>query len=182
MVRAGAEKYLVLGIVLAIAFAIGMYLFIDNRIEAAREEALRATAVAEVKRTDRTGATTTLDRAAVVASAFVGHVGAGRFTDAYALLAAPYRNAVSASAFEKACRASPILAAARSVTLNRLRQQSAGTAATVEASGVLDSGAGAVPVGFVFLADGDAKDPRGALRILVVSLANVPVLQGVAPR
>ena len=68
----------------------------------------------------------------------------------------------------KACRASPMLAGARSVTLNRLRQQSAGGAATVEASGVLDSRAGAVPIGFVFLQE------SGRLRILVVSLAGGP--------
>ena len=83
------------------------------------------------------------------------HVGAGRFAEAYALLAAPYRNAVPLAAFAKACRASPILVAARSVTLNRLRQQSAGTAATVEASGVLDSVAGAVPIGFVMLPEAE---------------------------
>jgi hypothetical protein len=79
------------------------------------------------------------------------------------------------AALAKACRASPILAAARSVTRNRLRQQTARAAATVEASGVLDSGAGAVPIGFVL-----PEEPEG-LRILVVSLANVPVIQGVAP-
>ena len=62
------------------------------------------------------------------------------------------------------------------MTLNRLRQQTAGTAATVEASGVLDSRAGAVPIGFVFLQE------AGKLRILVVSLAGVPVLQGVGGR
>ena len=105
-----------------------------------------------------------LDEAAAVASSFVAHVGAGRFAEAYALLAAPYRNAVPVEAFAKACRASPILAAARAVTLNRLRQQSAGTAATIEASGVLDSGAGAVPIGFVMLpeAEGAAHPGRVA--------------------
>ena len=184
MVRPGAEKILVWSIVLAIAFSIGMYLFIDSRIKASREEALRATA-AETKQHERSGATSTLERAAGVASSFVGHVGAGRFADAYALLAAPYRNTVSLSAFEKACRGSAILTGARAVTLNRLRQQSAGTASSLEASGVLDSAAGAVPIGFVFLTEGaragDAPESR-ALRILVVSLAGVPVLQGVAPR
>lgn len=182
MVRPGAEKVLVWSIVLAIAFAIGMYLFVDSRIKANREAALQATAAA-TKQTERSAATSTLERAAGVASSFVGHVGAGRFADAHALLAAPYRDAVSLSAFEKACRASPILAGARAVTLNRLRQQSAGTAVSLEASGVLDSAAGTVPVGFVFLAEvtGNAPESR-ALRILVVSLAGVPVLQGVAPR
>ena len=184
MVRPGAEKILVWSIVLAIAFAIGMYLFVDSRSKASREAALRATATAAAtKQTERSAATSTLERAAGVASSFVGHVGAGRFADAYALLAAPYRDAVSLSAFEKACRASSILAGARAVTLNRLRQQSAGTAASLEASGVLDSTAGAVPVGFVFLAEGTGNAPESrALRILVVSLAGVPVLQGVAPR
>ena len=41
---------------------------------------------------------------------------------------------------------------------------------------MLDSRAGAVPIGFVFLQE------SGRLRILVVSLAGVPVLQGVTPR
>lgn len=172
-----------LAIVLAGGFAIGMYLFVDSRIKASKEAALRETAIAEAKRTEPAAAVSTLNRAALVASSFVAHVGAGRFADAYALLATPYREAVSLSAFEKACRASPMLASARSVTLTKLRQQSAGAAATLEASGVLDAGAGAVPVGFVFLVEaGDGKDPRGALRILVLSLAGVPVLQGVAPR
>jgi hypothetical protein len=185
VVRPGAEKIVVLSIVLAIGFAIGMYLFVDSRIKASREAALRAAAVAETKHTERTAAISTLDRAAVVASSFVAHLGAGRFADAHALLAAPYRDAVSPSAFEKACRASPILASARSVRLTKLRQQSAGAAASIEASGVLESGAGAVPINFVFLAEAQpdgAKDPRGALRILVVSLAGVPVLQGVTAR
>jgi hypothetical protein len=48
---------------------------------------------------------------------------------------------------------------------------------------VLDSAAGTVPVGFVFLTEGTGNAPESrALRILVVSLAGVPVLQGVAPR
>jgi len=108
----------------------------------------------------------------------VGEVlfGRGEFADAYALLAAPYRDAVTLAAFTKACQASPILAEARAVTLNRLRQQTVGTAATVEGSGVLDSRSGGVPIAFVFLQEG------GNLRILVVSLAGVPVLQGVAAR
>ena len=48
-------------------------------------------------------------------------------------------------------------------------------AATLEAEGMLDSSAGAVPARFVFLPE------EGTPRILVVSLAGVPVLQGVAP-
>ena len=93
-----------------------------------------------------------LDAAAAVAVPFIANVGAGRFADAYQLLAAPYRSAVTPSAFEKVCRESPLLAGARSVTLNRLRQQSAGGAATVEAMrGARLAAPARCPIGFVFL-------------------------------
>ena len=172
--RPGTEKIIVFSVLGAGVFVVGLLLLINSVTESSREKAL-ATVNAEAQRMEQRGPSM-LDRAAAVASPFVAHVGDGRFVEAYALLAAPYRNAVPLAAFAKACRASPILAAARSVKLNRLRQQSAGTAATIEASGVLDSGAGAVPIGFVLLPEADG------LRILVVSLASVPVLQGVAPR
>ena len=136
------------------------YLFIDSQIKASREAALK-TVNAEAELKEKRGPSM-LDAAAAVAVPFVANVGAGRFADAYQLLAAPYRNAVTPAAFEKACRASPLLAGARSVTLNRLRQQNAGGAATVEAMGVLDSRAGAVPIGFVFLQEsGRLADPGG---------------------
>ena len=172
--RPSTEKIVVFSLLAAGAFVVGLLLLINSVTESSREKAL-ATVDAEAQRIEHSGPSM-LNKAAAVAAPFIAHVGAGRFAEAHALLAAPYRNAVPVEAFAKACRASPILAAARSVTLNRLRQQSAGTAATVEASGVLDSGAGAVPIGFVMLPE------AGGLRILVVSLANVAVLQGVAPR
>jgi hypothetical protein len=171
--KPGAEKILVWTIVGSIAFALGMYLFVDSRIRASKEAAQK-TVAAEIEQRENRGPSM-LDAAAAVASPFVAHVGGGRFGDAYQLLAAPYRSAVGETAFAKACRGSPFLAGARSVTLNHLRQTSAGAAASVEASGVLDSSAGAVPIGFVFLQE------AGRLRILVVSLAGVPVLQGVTP-
>lgn len=169
-----AAKVVVWTVVLGLAFAVGMVLLVHNVTESSRQKALEA-ANAEVERVEQQRGPSLLDAAAAVASPFVAHVGAGRYADAHALLAAPYRGAVTPAVFAKDCKASPILSSARSVTLNHLRQQSAGTAAAVEASGVLDSGAGAVPIGFVFLQE------AGRLRILVVSLAGVPVLQGVAP-
>jgi hypothetical protein len=174
--RLSTEKIIGLTVVIAAIFVIGLLLLVDHVTRSAREKA-EATVSAETARKEslRRGPSL-LEGAAAVASPFVAHVGAGRFADAYALLAAPYRHAVTLPDFAKSCRASPILAAARSVTLSRLRQENAGGAATIEASGVLDSTAGAVPVGFVFLQE------QGQLRILVVSLAGVPVLQGVAPR
>jgi hypothetical protein len=170
---ARAEKIIVWSIVAAIAFALGMVLFVNDRIKASREAAEKA-ANAEAAPSEKRPSM--LDAAVAVAVPFVASVGAGRFAGAYELMASPYRSAVTRAAFEAACRASPILAGARSVTLNRLRQQNTGTASSIEASGVLDSSAGAVPIGFVFLRE------AGQLRILVVSLAGVPVLQGVAPR
>ena len=112
---------MVWSIVLSIAFAIGLYLFIDNRIKASREAALK-TVNAEAELKEKRGPSM-LDAAAAVAVPFIANVGAGRFADAYQLLAAPYRSAVTPSAFEKVCRESPLLAGARSVTLNRLRNR-----------------------------------------------------------
>lgn len=170
-----AAKVLVWSLVLGLAFTIGILLLVDSITRSSRERAL-AQMNAEVARREGPRAPSMLDAAAAVAAPFIAHVGAGRFADAYALLAAPYRNVVPLPAFAKSCQASPILAGARAVTLNKLRQQSAGTASTIEASGVLDSKAGAVPIGIVFVQE------SGKLRILVVSLAGVPVLQGILPR
>ncbi len=172
MGRPSTEKILVFALLGAGIFVVALLFLIESVTKSSREKAL-ATVNADVQRMEKRPSK--LDAAAVVTSSFAAHVGAGRFADAYPLLAAPYRGAVSPAAFAKACRASPILAGARAVTLTRLREQSAGSAATIEATGVLDSSAGAVPIGFVFL------EEEGRLRILVVSLAGVPVLQGIAP-
>jgi hypothetical protein len=163
-----------LAVLAAAIFGVGLYLFIDHAITKARETKL-AEVRAETEKMQKRGGAPMLDAAAAVASQFVAHVGAGRFTDAHALLAAPFKSAVSVDAFARTCRASALLAGARAVALTRLRQQSAGGASSIEASGVLDSTAGAVPIAFVFL-----QEPAG-LRILVVSLGGVPVLQGIAP-
>jgi hypothetical protein len=158
----------------AAVFGVGLYLFVDHSMTKARETKL-AEVRADTERMQKRGGAPMLEAAAAVASQFVAHIAAGRFTEAHALLAAPYRSAVSVEAFARSCRASAVLAGARATTLNRLRQQSAGGASSIEASGVLNSAAGAVPIAFVFL-----QEPPG-LRILVVSLGGVPVLQGVAP-
>lgn len=116
-----------------------------------------------------------LEEATKVATTFAGHLGKGQLAEAYALLAEPYRKAVSPEAFGRSCQASPILSGARAVSLHQLRQQSVGGSATIEASGALESAAGAVPTTFVFLRE------TAGLRVLVVNIAGVPVLQGVVP-
>jgi hypothetical protein len=176
MAESNPMRWVVLAFIVAGLFAVGMVTWVDHQVDSAK-----AKAAAEAQAMDERMAhadqrvTSELDRAAAVAAPFVAEIGAGRFADAYARLAVPYRAAVSVAAFARSCQASPILTGARTVTLRRLRTQSGGGAATLEADGVLDSTAGAVPVSFVFLSE------EGGPRILVVSLAGVPVLQGVTP-
>ena len=169
-------RWVVLAIVAAALFAVGIVTVVQGQVDAAKAQAAAAALASEarVARADEQ-VTGLLERAAAVAGPFVADVGAGRFAQAYARLAAPYRANVSLADFTRSCRASPILAGARQVMLRRLRTQTGGGAATLEAEGMLDSTAGAVPMGFVFLQE------EGVPRILVVSLAGVPVLQGVAP-
>ena len=157
-----------LTIVGSIVFALGMYLFVDSRIRASREAA-QAAAAAEL-RPEQPRAPSLLDAASAVAAPFVAQVGAGHFAQAYQQMAAQYRSMVGEAAFAQACRASPFLAGARAVTLHRLQQTSAGAATAVEARGVLDSTAGTVAIGFVFVQE------AGRLRILVVSLAGASIL------
>jgi len=155
----------------AAVFAVGLLFYIRHSIDAATAESKAKTMAVTQQAEARVSL---LDTASAVAGPFIAHVGAGRFEQAYALLAAPYRRAVSVEAFAQSCRASPILARARSVTLRQLRQQAASGGTSFEANGVLDSEEGTVPVSFVFLSEG------GSLRVLVVAIGGVPVLQGVA--
>ena len=164
-------RWVVLTFVAAGLFAVGLVLFIGHTTEKEMAKAKAETA-AMVERMEKRG-TPLLDETSAVVAPFVSHVSAGRFAQAHALLAAPYRGAISVDAFAKACRASSIFTSARAVTLMEVRQRSAGEASTVDARGVLDTPAGGVPVSFTFL-----KEQAGP-RILVVSLAGVPVLQGV---
>ncbi len=169
-------RWVVLSLVAGGLLALGITTYVQRSVDAAKAEAAAVGQAMDQQMAERDREMTSrLDRAAAVATPFVAHVGAGRFADAYALLAAPYRLAVTVERFARSCQASPILAGARGVTLRQLRQQSAGAATTIEARGVLDSKGGGVPVDFVFL------DEAAGPRILVVSLAGVPVLQGIAP-
>jgi hypothetical protein len=171
MAESNPMRWAVWGFIAAGLFAVGIVMLVNSTVDSAKA---KAAAEARVDSADEP-VTGTLERAAAVAGPFVFDVGAGRFAQAYARLATPYRAAVSLNAFTKSCQASPILSGARQVMLRRLRMQTGGGAATLEADGMLDSTVGAVPISFVFL-----QEPRGP-RILVVSLAGVPVLQGVAP-
>lgn len=175
MAESNPLKWVVLALVAAGLFAFGLTALVQSKVDAAKAKAAAEARAMEARMQERDRQIGgRLQAAAAVAAPFVAHVGAGRFAEAHALLAAPFREAVTPEAFAKSCRASALLAGARSVTIRELRQQSAGGASTLEARGLLDSSAGAVPVSFVFL-----PEPPGP-RILAVSLAGVPVLQGVS--
>lgn len=173
MAESNPMRWVVLALVGAGLFAAGIVTAVNHAVDTAKAKA-KAEAAAQLGPAAGQGPGASLtDAVSAVAAPFVGHVGAGRFAEAHALLAAPYRAAVSVEAFTRACLASPILVGARSVAIQQVRQQRVAAAATLEARGVLDSAAGAVPVAFVFLTE------AGRPRILSVSLAGVPVLQGV---
>jgi len=171
MADANPMRWVVLSLVAGALFAVGLVTYIRHTVDEAKAKA-QAEASAQVARREQPGRSR-LDEVTIVAAPFVSLVGQGRFSEAYPLLAAPFRQAVTLEAFAAACRASPILAGARTVSMRELRQQSAGGASSLEARGLLLSTAGAVPIGFVLI-----DEPPGP-RILTVSLAGVPVLQGV---
>jgi hypothetical protein len=176
MAESNPMRWVVLAFVAAVLFAVGMVMFIQSKVQSAQAQAAVEARTAEARMDSADQQITgDLTRAAIVAAPFAEDLGAGRFGQAYARLATPYRAAVSLAAFTRSCQASPFLAGARDVRLRRLRMQTGGGDATLEADGILNSTAGAVPVSFVFLRE------DGQPRILAVSLAGVPVLQGVAP-
>jgi hypothetical protein len=176
MAESNPMRWVVLGVIAAGLFTVGILTLVQSRVDAAKAQAAAAAEASEaaVARADEK-VTAELDRAAAVAGPFVAEVGKGLYGQAYARMAAPYRAAASPDIFAKTCQSSPLLAGARRVVLRRLWKQASGATAALTADGVLDSAGGAVPVSFVFL-----DEPPGP-RILTVLLAGVPVLQGVAP-
>jgi hypothetical protein len=173
MAESNPMRWVVLSFVAAGLFAAGLIAYVTHATESAKARA-KAESEREFSQMESRGVPE-FDAAAAVAAPFIAHVGAGRFAEAHALLATPYRRAVSVEAFAKVCRASPILGGARAVTLGSVRRQTAGGASTLEAQGMLDTTAGVVPIAFVFLTE--AEGPR----VLTVSIAGVPVIQGVVP-
>ncbi len=174
MAESNPMRWVVSAVVASALLAVGLVMFVQSRVDTAKAEAAAAAQASEarVARADQE-VSGDLERAGVVVAPFIEEVGAGHFAAAYARLAAPYREVASLAAFTRSCKGSPVLTGARNVRLTRLRSRSSGGAATLEADGTLESPAGAVPVSFVFLPE------SGGPRILTVSLAGVPVLQGV---
>lgn len=119
-----------------------------------------------------------LVQAQTVIEPFALALASQRYEDAYALMAAPYRAAHSLDAFKQSCQRSSLLSTVqRAVVLGTSRSMlGSGTPGpySEQARGVLMTGAGAIEARYTLLVDG--KDAR----ILVLSLAGVPVLDGVS--
>lgn len=118
-----------------------------------------------------------LEVARPVVNAFFAALESGRLEDAYALMAPPFHATTSFSAFRAACAGSPFLAKARRAVLFSTRRILPNGAQpgpySVTGRGVIESAAGSVNTDVTLLVNG--RDAR----ILVLSIAGVPVLNGV---
>jgi len=119
-----------------------------------------------------------MDAATKLVSLFSTALAAHRYADAYALMAAPYRASNALTAFESKCKSSPFLAGAQSAGINSTRRATVpgGNADTYtfQGQGVWTAAQGSVDASFVFWVD------HGRAHILVMSLAGIPVLDGVS--
>jgi hypothetical protein len=163
-------------LVLAVAFAAGLCGYLYHVIPS-REELLAGSTMPEATSAAFAGAEALDARVKAKASAFVTALAEGRASDAYVLMAAPYRAVASEAVFETACRSSPFLAKPESVTIHTVRESVApgGAVTAITATGVLASAAGGVPIRFGFL------DEREQLGIISVVVADAPVLTARAP-
>lgn len=153
----------------AFAGALGGYLY---HAIPSREELLAQSSMSPATSAAFAGAESLDAHAKASAAALVAALAEARSTDAYALMATPYRAAVNEATFSRACRSSPFLSTAKSVAIYQVRETIApgGQTGAITATGVLTSGAGAVPIRLGFL------DERDRLSILSVVVADAPVL------
>ena len=112
------------------------------------------------------------DEARRVAATFVQRLSASAYDEAYAQMAAPYRQTTSLESFRASCLASPFLAGARSVSLSKTREEFAPgeKSGSLSATGVLSTTAGNVDVTFWFITD------AANTAVLGMSIAGVPAL------
>lgn len=119
-----------------------------------------------------------LQLASAVAGRFVAALHAGQHADAYALMAAPYRQRFSLEQFRAQCAASEFLTRSERVSLSRTRRTIppgvSASRSSLQAQGALVSPSGSLEVSFSFVPEG-----RGELAILVLALAGSPILDGV---
>jgi hypothetical protein len=121
-----------------------------------------------------------LVQAKAVVESFATALASKRYADAYALMAAPYRATRTLDAFTQTCVASPLLATTQRAAVIGTSRSMLGSGTpgpyTEKARGLLMTGAGVIEASYTLLVDGQDA------RILVLSLAGVPVLDGVSVR
>jgi hypothetical protein len=153
---------------LTVALVAGMYAYISSTIEPSKPPALVAPSVARAAERD-----TRQDDARRVAGAFVQHLAATRYEDAYLMMAKAYRQMTPMAAFRASCAASPFLSTAASVSISRTREERAPgqeRSGSLSGTGVLVTRSGTVDVTFFFV-----DDPAG-VAIVNVNVAGAPAL------
>jgi len=168
MSQRNPSREIAFSIALAVALGAGLYAYISSTIERPKPPVLVApSAMAAAARDTRP------DDARRVATAFVQHLSAGRYDDAYLMMANAYRQTTPMASFRAACTASPFLSSAASVSISRTRQERAPGQegrGSLSATGVLATRSGNVDVTFYFV-----DDPAG-VAIVNVNVAGAPAL------
>ena len=162
------SREIAFSIALAVAFAAGLYAYISSTIE--RPAPPKLTAAAALPSAERD---TRPDDARRVAGAFVQHLAAARYEDAYAMMASAYRQTTPLPSFRAACTASPFLSTATSASISRTREERAAGQqgrGSLSGTGVLVTRSGTVDVTFFFV-----DDPTG-VAIVNVNVAGTPAL------
>src|SRR5687768_7860100 len=121
-------------IALTVALIAGFYAYLSSTMELPRAPALVPSALRAAERDTRP------DDARRVAGAFVQHLAAARYEDAYLMMASAYRQTTPLASFRAACTASPFLSTAASVSISRTREERAAGQegrGSLNASGVL---------------------------------------------
>jgi hypothetical protein len=152
----------------AVVFGVGLYAYISSTIELPKPSALVAPSALRAAERD-----TRPDDARRVATAFVQHLAATRYEDAYLMMANAYRQTTPLSAFRAACTASPFLSTASSVSLSRTREERAAGQegrGSLSGTGVLITRSGTVDVTFFFV------DGASGVAIVNVNIAGAPAL------
>jgi hypothetical protein len=168
MSQRNPSREIAFSIALAVALGAGLYAYISSSIERPKPPVLVAPPAMDAGARD-----TRAEDARRVATAFVQHLSAARYDDAYLMMANAYRQMTPVSAFRGACTASPFLSTAASVSISRTRQERAPGQegrGSLSATGVLATRSGNVDVTFYFV-----DDPAG-VAIVNVNVAGAPAL------
>jgi hypothetical protein len=155
-------------IALTVALGAGLYAYISSTIDRPTPPKLVAASAMRPAEKD-----TRPEDARRVANAFVQHLAAARYEDAYLTMASAYRQTTPLASFRSACTASPFLSTAASVSLSRTREERAPGQegrGSLSGTGVLVTRSGTVDATFYFV-----DDPAG-VAIVNVNTAGGPAL------